>query len=100
MVLLVVAIPGGRRYRSAVWLIPTIGAFGIPIVYPWYFLWGLIYALPRRRVLRHLLVGFPLAAAMVQHEFWSPITIFVLVPLLAAALCVTLVPGRVKAKVA
>jgi hypothetical protein len=94
--LLAVAIAGGRRYRSAVWIIPAIGAFGIPIVYPWYFLWGLIYALPRRRVLRHLLVGFPLAAAMIQHEFWTPITLMVLFPMLTIAFCLTLAPARVK----
>jgi hypothetical protein len=87
---LTIAIAGGRRYRSAVWLIPSIGTFGIAVIYPWYFLWSFVYALPRRRVLRHLLVGFPLAAALVQPEFWSPITLFVIFPLLTAALCAPL----------
>jgi hypothetical protein len=97
--LLCCAIFSNRRYRSAVWILPTVGAFGIPIVYPWYFLWGLIYAMRRRRVLRHILLGFPLAAALVQHEFWSPITILVVFPILTAVLCLSLTP-RAKASAA
>ena len=97
---LAVAIAGGRRYRSAVWIVPAIGAFGIPYVYPWYFAWGLAYALQRRRVLRHLLAGFPLAAALMQHEFWSPITIVVIFPIVTAALCLTLPNLRARASAA
>jgi len=99
-VLLLVAIAGGRRYRSAVWLMPVIGTFGIPFVYPWYFLWGLIYALPRHRVLGHLLVGFPLAAALVQDEFRSPITLLVLFPVVAALLCLPRQPATLAERAA
>ena len=58
--LIVLAAAGGRRLRSGVWIVPALGA----ILFPWYFVWGLPYALARRRVLGYLLVCFPFAAML------------------------------------
>jgi hypothetical protein len=87
LVLLAVAIAGGRRYKSAVWLFPALGSFSLTFTYPWYLVWGLPYALGRRAVMVHLLVGFPLAIALVQHEFMSALTFFVVYPALIVLLC-------------
>jgi hypothetical protein len=77
---LVAALLGARRYIAALWFIPSIGAFELPWVtgsgqtfampwiLPWYFAWGLPYALNRHRILGFLAVAFPLLAAVVAPE--------------------------------
>jgi hypothetical protein len=77
---LVAALFGARRYIAALWFIPSIGAFelpwatasgqafAIPWILPWYFVWGLPYALNRHRILGFLAVSFPLLAAVVAPE--------------------------------
>jgi len=59
-VLIVLATASQRRLRAAVWIVPMLSA----AVYPWYFLWGLPYALTHRRVLSYLLVCFPFVTAL------------------------------------
>jgi hypothetical protein len=77
---LVAALFGARRYIAALWFIPAIGAFelpwitasgqafSVPWILPWYFIWGLPYALNRHRILGFLTVGFPLMAAIAAPE--------------------------------
>jgi len=60
-VLILLATASKRRLRAAVWIIPMLSA----AIYPWYFLWGLPYALARRRVLSYLLVCFPFVTVLV-----------------------------------
>jgi hypothetical protein len=81
------ALTSGRRYRSAVWVIPSVALFSIPILFPWYFVLGLPYALARRNVLAHLLVGLPLVDQLARFEFTSALTLLVAYPLLVIALC-------------
>jgi hypothetical protein len=81
-----VAVAGGRRLISAVWLLPTLGAFGLPLIFPWYLIWGLPYALARHRILGALLVGFPFAAALVLPEFtrvWTLLLVFPMIVIMA-----------------
>lgn len=77
---LVAALLGARRYIAALWFIPSLGAFelpwasasgqafAMPWILPWYFIWGLPYALNRHRILGFLTVSFPLLAAIVAPE--------------------------------
>ena len=72
LVALVAALLGARRYIAALWFIPSLGAFelpwatasgqtfAMPWILPWYFIWGLPYALNRHRILGFLTVSFPL----------------------------------------
>jgi hypothetical protein len=87
LVFLALAIAGYRRYRAAVWLFPALGAFSLPFIYPWYLIWAFPYALGRRAVLVHLLLGFPLAIALTQHELTTVLTLFIAFPLVTAILC-------------
>jgi hypothetical protein len=80
LVALVAALLGARRYIAALWFIPSLGAFelpwatvsgqafALPWILPWYFIWGLPYALNRHRILGFLTVSFPLLAAIVAPE--------------------------------
>lgn len=79
-VVLGAAFLGARRTIGALWLIPWIGAFELPVaiasvgtiavpwILPWYLIWGLPYALARHRILGFLLVSFPFAGALVAPE--------------------------------
>jgi hypothetical protein len=58
--LIVIATASGRRLRAGVWIIPMLSA----AIYPWYFLWGLPYALARRRIFGYLLVCFPFVTVL------------------------------------
>jgi hypothetical protein len=71
--LILLAAAGGRRLRSAVWLIPTLGA----VIFPWYFIWGLPYALGRRRIFGYLLVCFPFVTMLVGVPFVLPLDVLV-----------------------
>lgn len=62
LVAIAVALMGGRRLRSAVWLMPSLGAY----LDSWYLMWGFPYALGRRRVLASFAIWFPLVAALVD----------------------------------
>jgi hypothetical protein len=75
-----VAFLGGRRIRTAVWLIPMASSY----VASWYLSYGLPYALARRRILAYLLVGFPFVDALVDAKFMQPWTFAIVVPLVAA----------------
>lgn len=79
--LLALATLGGRRLRSAVWVIPTLA----PIFYSWYFVWGLPYALSRRRILSYFLVAFPLVTMLVESAFLRTWKTFYVLPLIAVA---------------
>jgi len=65
LALIVLAAAGGRRLRSGVWIMPMLSA----AIYSWYFIWGLPYALARRRILGYLLVCLPFAAMLVGSVF-------------------------------
>ncbi|MBV8490579.1 MAG: hypothetical protein JO199_08620 [Candidatus Eremiobacteraeota bacterium] len=83
---LVAALAGVRRLRTAVWLVPPLGALYPAFLYPWYLMWSFPYALARRRVLAYLLVWLPFASALVnQHllQVWTLILVYPLVALFA-----------------
>jgi hypothetical protein len=65
LALIVLAAAGGRRLRSGVWIMPMLSA----AIYSWYFIWGLPYALARRRILGYLLVCFPFVTMLVGSAF-------------------------------
>jgi hypothetical protein len=75
-----VAAAGGRRLRAAVWLMPLATAFACS----WYLAWSLPYAVARHRILGYFLVGFPLAAAVIDVKLMRPWTIFIVVPAVVA----------------
>jgi hypothetical protein len=50
-----------RRLQTAVWIMPTLSA----ALYSWYFVWGLPYALARRRILGYLMICYPLVTTLV-----------------------------------
>ncbi|MGR4065639.1 MAG: hypothetical protein ACLQPV_09380 [Vulcanimicrobiaceae bacterium] len=86
LVAIAVAVAGGRRLMSAVWLLPTLGAFGLPLIFPWYLIWGFPYALARHRILGGLLVGFPFVGALVLPEFtrvWTLLLVFPMIVVMA-----------------
>jgi hypothetical protein len=76
-----VAFAGGRRLISANWLIPAIGGFGLPVIFPWYLIWALPYGLARHRVLGALLVAFPFATAALVQELPLEWAFFFAIPL-------------------
>jgi hypothetical protein len=84
LVVLGIALAGGRRLISAVWLFPAIGAVGIPLIFPWYAIWGFPYAIARHRIIGALLVLFPFATALMLPEFMRLWTLFVVFPLVVA----------------
>jgi len=53
---------------------------------PWYFVWGLPYALARRRILGYLLVCFPFAAMLAGPVVLPWAVVFVAVWILALSL--------------
>lgn len=75
-----VAVAGGRRFRTAVWMFPVFGAFRLPVIFPWYAIFGLPYAIARHNVARYLLVSFPLATALITPELLRPWTLLVVIP--------------------
>ena len=86
LVAIAVALMGGRRLRSAVWLMPSLGAY----LDSWYLMWGFPYALGRRRVLASFAIWFPLVAALVDLtivQLWTA-------PLVAAVVAGYLVLNR------
>ena len=98
LVALIAALLGARRYIAALWFIPSLGAFelpwatasgqtfALPWILPWYFIWGLPYALNRHRILGFLTVSFPLLAAVVAPEVLR-LRVLVLLELVAIAAC-------------
>jgi hypothetical protein len=54
-----------RRLQSAVWIMPTLSA----ALYSWYFVWGLPYALGRRRIIGYLLVCFPFVTMLIGSAY-------------------------------
>ncbi|HTA39456.1 MAG TPA: hypothetical protein VK760_10280, partial [Candidatus Acidoferrales bacterium] len=89
---LAIAVAGGRRLIGALWIVPSIGAFSSPVLFPWYLAWSVPYAIARRRVAGFLLIAFPLAAAMITPELMRAWTLFFVFPL-AVALSVGRTPG-------
>ena len=82
---------GRRRLRSAVWLMPALGAY----LDSWYMFWGFPYALGRRRVLANLLLWFPLVGALVDLTLVQVWTL----PLVASVIVAYLLlnrPGAVR----
>jgi hypothetical protein len=79
---LAVAVLGGRRLMNAVWIIPSLGAFGNPFLFPWYLTWSIPYALRSRRIIGFLLVAFPFVSALMMPELMRVWTLFVIFPLI------------------
>jgi hypothetical protein len=73
------ALIGGRRYRTAAWVMPQIAAS----VFAWYLVWGLPYALARHRTLSYLLVCFPLIVMLMESAFAQTWEFLFVVPALA-----------------
>ncbi|MBV8155975.1 MAG: hypothetical protein JOY98_16270 [Candidatus Eremiobacteraeota bacterium] len=78
--LLVLAAAGARRLASALWIVPMMGSY----VATWYMLYGLPYALARRRLLAYLLIALPVASALVDAKFMRPWTYFAALPVTLA----------------
>ena len=58
----------------------------MPLIFPWYLIWGFPYALARHRILGGLLVAFPFAAALVLPEFtrvWTLLLVFPMIVIMA-----------------
>ncbi|HLX26194.1 MAG TPA: hypothetical protein VKR05_04320, partial [Candidatus Cybelea sp.] len=79
-----IAIFRGRRFRSALWLMPALGAFRLPWIFPWYALFGFPYALARHNVMRYLLVSLPLVSAIITPELARVWTFLIAIPLATA----------------
>jgi hypothetical protein len=77
IVLVAMAFFGLRRLRSAAWILPTIGSW----MFAWYFIWGLPYALARRRLAGYVLVCFPFVAMLLETSFWRWWEAFIVLPL-------------------
>jgi hypothetical protein len=88
LVLVAIAFFGGRRLRSGVWAMPMLGAY----MFSWYFIWGLPYALAKRRVLSYLLVCFPFAMMLLETAFLRLWELFFVLP--AVALISLFAPER------
>jgi hypothetical protein len=72
-----VALVGGARVRAALWLIPMASSY----VASWYLIYGLPYALARRRILAYLLIVFPFATVLVDAKFVQWWTYTLVLPL-------------------
>ena len=86
LAIVVSALFTGRRYLTAVWLLPAIGGFSPAFVFPWYLAWGLPYALSRHRALGYLLIWLPFISALVDQQaihLWRILFVFPLVVVLA-----------------
>jgi hypothetical protein len=70
------AVAGLRRLRTAVWLVPMIGAYTAS----WYALWSFPYALGARRVLVYFLLWLPFVTMLGEPAFWRWWTLTVIVP--------------------
>jgi hypothetical protein len=77
----VAAIAGLRRLRSAVWLLPMIGAYTAS----WYTMWSLPYAIGARRVLAYFLMWLPFVTVLAEPSLARPWTLELLIPLAAIA---------------
>ena len=74
IVAIVSAVARRPRRVTAVWLMPSLGAFRVALMFPWYALFAFPYALGRRRVLRYLMVSLPFVTALITPEMmqtWS-----------------------------
>lgn len=60
--LLVCAVMGMRRLKTAVWLLPMFGAYTAP----WYALWSLPYAMGATRVLVYLAIWLPFVTFLTE----------------------------------
>lgn len=76
----IAALFSHRRLRSVVWLAPLASAYTLSS----YSVWGLPYALGRRRVAGYLLIGFPLAVTLLEVKFFTIWSLFVVVPFVFA----------------
>lgn len=80
IVLLGIAVAGGRRYLTGIWFMPSFGSFRMPWTFPWYTLFAFPYALARRRVLRYLLISLPFVTALVTPELMQVWTFLFAIP--------------------
>ena len=62
LVAIAAAVAGARRLRSAVWLLPMLGAYTAP----WYALWSVPYAIGARRILTYFAVWFPFVSILAE----------------------------------
>ena len=77
--LVALALVRARRLRTAAWILPQTGAYA----FAWYYLWGLPYALLRRRALSYLLVCFPLVSVVTDSAFSRIWELAIVAPVLA-----------------
>ncbi len=85
IVLLIAAVSAKRRLKSAVWLMPMLGAYTAP----WYALWSLPYALGARRVLVYLAIWLPFVTWITEPALtrvWTLAGVLPAVVILALAL--------------
>jgi hypothetical protein len=80
LALILLAAAGGRRLRAGVWIIPMLSA----ALFSWYFIWGLPYALARRRILGYLLVCFPSVTMLIGSPFMRIWQLNLVLPALVA----------------
>jgi hypothetical protein len=81
-----------RRPRTAVWLIPMLGAYTAS----WYAAWSVPYALSRHRILAYLLVAFPFVSILAEPSLARPWTMLLVIPLLAALAVLRALPLRAR----
>lgn len=91
--LIVLAVAGGRRFRTAGWLFPTFGSLRMQWSFPWYTLFAIPYALGSRRVLRYLLVSLPFVTALITPELMRSWSFLFAIPV-ATVLSINLSRGR------
>jgi hypothetical protein len=72
----IAAVAGMRRLRSAVWLLPLVGAYTAS----WYALWSVPYAIGARRVLTYLALWLPFVSMLAEPAFARLWTLAVVVP--------------------
>ena len=70
------AIAGAPRLRTAVWLMPMLGAYTAP----WYALWSMPYALGARRVLVYLAIWLPFVTFLAEPALTRVWTLAVVLP--------------------
>jgi hypothetical protein len=85
---IVAAVAGLRRLRSAVWLIPMIGAYTAS----WYALWSFPYALGARRVLVYFLLWLPFVTMLSEPTLVRQWTLTLVVP--ATVILALAIPPR------
>jgi hypothetical protein len=82
------AVAGLRRLRTAVWLAPMIGAYTAS----WYAVWSFPYALGARRVLVYFLLWLPFVTMLSEPALLRSWTLLLLVP--AAVIGSLAIPPR------